>query len=147
MSLISVRNFVSPLTNTTHIVSILLVTIVFALFRLQGGAVNIDFSSSGAKRNYEAPSNSSLPPSNAESLDSLLHESTSNSQPKSFTITQTAPKTLDKGKITISEDEDLIGQMIGKNEPKVNKPSNDRKNGSVEKAGGLDDIEKIVGIR
>jgi len=41
MSLISARNFVTPLSNKVHLVTIVLVAVVFAVLRMQGGGVHI----------------------------------------------------------------------------------------------------------
>ena len=39
MSLISIQNFASPLTNKTHLIAIVLAAVLFAAFRLSGGKI------------------------------------------------------------------------------------------------------------
>ena len=40
MSLISSRNFVSPLTNKVHVITIVMVVAAFGIFRASGGKVS-----------------------------------------------------------------------------------------------------------
>jgi hypothetical protein len=148
MSLINVRNFITPFTNTTHLVTIILVTIVFALFRIQGGAVSIDFSQNRPTRATEtAPVNS------IDNIDSLLDTKNTNSG-TAFTINKPSSsipnkRIPDKGKVTLEADDvDLLNDMIGKEEKSKTRGSNTTGNAdSKQKSGGLDDIEKIVGLR
>jgi hypothetical protein len=42
MSLISTKNFIAPLTNKLHIISIILATTAFVVLRLSGGAIKVE---------------------------------------------------------------------------------------------------------
>ena len=58
MSLISTKNFIAPLTNRVHIVSIILCTIAFAMLRLSGCSFQaVDTSSNESFRSRSLPSN------------------------------------------------------------------------------------------
>ena len=131
MSLISIKNFISPFTNTVHLVTIILITVLFALFRLQGGGVGVSSPKYRETRTQ----------SEAPSLDNLIQEDT-------VAAPVPARKVVESETITISEDEeDLIKQMIGKKplEAEQAKPAdNGRKSGN---GGGLDEIEKTLGMR
>ncbi len=131
MSLISIKNFISPFTNTVHLVTIILVTVLFVLFRLQGGGVGV---SSPKYRDTRTPIE-------VPSLDNIIHEET-------LSAPAPAQKVVESEDINISEEEeDLIKQMIGKKPLAVepSKPSENNKKGA--NGGGLDEIEKTLGMR
>jgi hypothetical protein len=51
MALISTRNFVAPLTNKAHLLSILFIALAFAAFRMSGGGVSLtDRAATGKNR-------------------------------------------------------------------------------------------------
>lgn len=56
MALISAKNLISPVVNKLHLITIVLVTILFAVFRLSGGKVSIGKGSSSIPGSrYETP--------------------------------------------------------------------------------------------
>jgi len=148
MSLISVKNFVSPFTNTTHVVTILLVTVLFALFRLQGGSVRVDFDANSRTNKFENPNSAPL---REDSVEGLLHDNTStNHAAPMIPRDANTSRIPDRGKITITaEDEDLLGQMIGKQPlaPQKQPDANSKKPDASRNGGGLEDIEKSLGLR
>lgn len=58
MSLVSVANFTAPFKNRVHLITIILVTIVFATLRLSGASVEVH-STSDAKRSSSVPADTS----------------------------------------------------------------------------------------
>lgn len=154
MSLISVKNFVAPFTNRTHIFTIVFCTLAFALFRIQGGRIKVEYSD-GSKPRATAgePSRTSARESGVDLLDddrSSLPSFIKNS-PKA--PARKAPDTAESGTLTISEqDHDLLGQMIGKKplNPGASAEEQQRKRipaGSNRRNESLDDIEKTLGLR
>lgn len=135
MSLISVKNFVSPFTNTVHLVTIILVTILFAVFRLQGGGVKVSFSDSAE------PVIESRTVGGANSLDTLI-ESEPPAQPVAKRPARTIP---DSGSIQItSEEDDLIKQMIGRNPAPAREVT---RKPAARDSDSLGEIEKSLGMR
>ena len=156
MSLISVRNFVAPLSNTTHIVTIILVTILFALFRLQGGSMRVDFAGENAKKRERLGEVQNSNASSSQDLDGLLINESSNSRAPAASNRTTnanseaAVKIPERGRITITAEEgDLLGEMIGKQPlPQQKQPDTGRNRQDLRKdKGGLDEIEKSLGLR
>lgn len=49
MSLISPKHFVSPVRNTTHLVSIIAIVLLFTLFRWLGGGISISERSTSSQ--------------------------------------------------------------------------------------------------
>ena len=152
MSLISLRNAVAPLTNTTHLVTIVLFTVLFGVYRVSGGTIRV--SGADNARRFEE----SIPKQHNDSaLPGLIQ------QPKD--IIKTAPaipaqnppsKIPDSGSIRLgpSNDGDLLKEMIG-DEPLPNARRNDPQNIQPRKpidkhseaVGSLDDIEKTLGLK
>ena len=61
MALISLKNLVEPFQNKTHLITILLVVIAFAVFRFSGGGIKIESLSKAppslnkTNQQYQAP--------------------------------------------------------------------------------------------
>lgn len=107
------RVLTAPFTNKTNLITILIVTSLFAVFRLAGGGLFGSASPSGVGEEQEA-------------------------QPA---------RTVPADKRNPSSNRDLLTGILGDNKAKdstgkaVNKPK-DKKTG-----GGLDDIERALGMR
>jgi len=148
MSMVSIKNFISPFRNTVHTVTIVLVTILFALFRLQGGGVNANFS----RNRLPVDSRIEIPEANIEAeepaqIDNLIKPVESAPEQKLPARTKTEDL-ADSGSIKISDDEgDLLKQMIGQ-KPLVEEPAVPaNKNNKKDPTGGLAEIEKSLGMR
>lgn len=160
MSLLSVKNFVAPFTNSTHLVTIVLVTVLFALFRLQGGSVLISRdndrqSESSNTRQFRQPAPIKNEQDTSESLDDLNSEINSFSKSSSANL---EPEDIpDKGTISISpEEEDLLGEMIGskplppamrEEQQQLPKQKQNTQRGGSQAGGSLEDIERSLGLR
>ncbi|MCO6432487.1 MAG: hypothetical protein J5J00_16660 [Deltaproteobacteria bacterium] len=148
MSLISVKNFLAPFSNTTHIVTIVLFVAVFALFRLQGGAVTVRserstpiFSPDEASTNSRSADPVTI---DDEELGLIPPPRPQNAARRAEPINELP----DEGTIEISpsEDSDLLGQMIGKQPPVQQRPA-DTKSDRARSGGSLEEIERSLGIR
>ena len=53
MSIFSPRNFISPLTNTVNLVAIILVILLFAVFRFSAGRMNAELRNTAKKQEAE----------------------------------------------------------------------------------------------
>lgn len=141
MSLLSIKNFISPFTNTVHAVTIILVTVLFALFRLQGGGMSANFSKRSDTR-YESKKEVYVPREplqNDSGLDNLIKR-----EPVARPQENRLP---DSGSIQISGgEEDLLKQMIGKKPLDEGAPK-PVKVAPKKGASDFDDIEKSLGMR
>ena len=139
MSLISIKNFVAPFTNTVHAVTIILATILFAIFRLQGGGVAVSYSRGADSQMIDRRQNiAPRSATEARDVENLLNNR------------NTSPSAPQQGSIRISpEEEDLLKQMIGNNPApeKTDKAPVKASPDNKKSPGGLDDIEKLLGMR
>jgi hypothetical protein len=149
MSMVSIKNFISPFTNTVHAVTIILVTVLFALFRLQGGGIS---TASGKgkpayDRKIEIPTNDLLESGNTEN-DAALNRLIK-APPANLPEIKAPEKPIgNSGSIPITgEEEDLLKEMIGK-KPLVDESAKPlKKDTKKDTAPGLSDIEKSLGMR
>lgn len=155
MSLISIRNAVAPLTNTTHLVTIVLFTVLFGVYRVSGGTIRV--SESGSHRLEEIPAKPRVAPTSDFGLPALeLQKEAPKTAPAGAVPLNKASKIPDSGSVRLqpSEDGDLLQEMIG-NDPLPNARRNDgheTQRRPVEKRvdqnnGSLDDIEKTLGLK
>jgi len=56
MSIFSPRNFISPLTNTVNLVAIILLILLFAVFRFSAGRMNAELKNSAVSPKRQEPS-------------------------------------------------------------------------------------------
>ncbi len=124
MSLINVQNFVAPLKNTTHVITLILVAGLFGSYRYAGGAI-----SSSPRVKSSAPASVRQPIE-----DELTGEDTAApAQPQARPVAQPAtPDTRKK----------LLDEMMGKDSSKK-----DPAGGKEGLNNTLADIEKQLGLR
>ena len=131
MSLISTKNFLEPLSNKVHLVTILIVAAVFLVLRMMGGGFSINTK-------FEAPK---LHSSASKKVKSA-HKSNGVFGQKQGTAAQTV--------IPIDEkmEGDLLKHMMQKKTTSEKKKTASKKTsaGAADKAG-LDDIEATLGLR
>lgn len=157
MSLISVANFVAPFRQRFHLITIVLVTVVFAVLRLSGAAIHAHNLSDGkrpaagsesARRaageytfstaNGGAPAARVDDPAAAELLQALRAQQAAQAR---------RPEQL---KINPNTQGDLIENMMRPPPPPVaqNKADSNRgSNGKDSGNGSLSDIEKQLGLK
>lgn len=139
MSLISAKNFISPFTNTVHLVTIVLVTLLFALFRLQGGGVAISY-----KDRSNAPLIERRP---ADQIDSLIIERSPAPARAIPAPRNEAARNDTQGTIEISREEgDLLREMIGKKPLVAAETENKQRTPPAKSSGALDEIAESLGL-
>jgi hypothetical protein len=124
MALLSLKNFRGPLTNPVHLVTIVLVTVLFGVFRWSGGGLSF---SSGNR----------LAASGAG--EETVAEDTGVERPAAGTTKPAKPP--------VARNQDLLGDMLKSDQKAVAaKPTQKPKDKSAGDAG-LADIEKSLGLR
>ena len=124
MSLLSVNNFVAPLRNTTHMITLILVAGLFGAYRYSGGAV----SSSRSNSLYSG-----------RSATAVLDEDTSDYSDDDIVSDRGSKAAAPTSTRSGNTNRRLVDELM---EDKKNK--ND---GSKELKSTLDDIEKKLGLR
>lgn len=142
MSLLSLNNFVTPLTNKIHIITIILVAILFALYRLAGGGWSV------IPTKPRIPSYNSSASGNSADFDKMFANEDAMFETPSVSSSRKADTNKDKnkvGKTTVtvplnSEQENLVKKILGDDSKKSEtRPQRD--------SSGLEDIEKKLGLR
>jgi hypothetical protein len=139
MSLISTRNLVAPLTNKLHMITIVLLTTAFVVLRLSGGAVRVEnkpgvrsSKSPSAAARGELPSPAAMP-----------KEETSG--PGAAAAAQDEARGAPRSLKHFQEIIDEAGQPPWEEKKAVkSRPAADP---SSKKKGGLEDLEKALGIK
>ena len=142
MSLVSPRNFAAPFSNKVHLIAIMLVSMLFAAFRLSGGGIESRESLSA-----RAPARSSA---DQEVLQLKRYEQKSPQDNDIFAGeamgTGSAPTRGTMRRGVGGEDEDIItGDSRANNRP-TGLVAPDKPN-SGKSSGELDDIERQLGLR
>jgi hypothetical protein len=147
MSLISVNNFVAPLRQRFHLITIVLITVVFATLRLSGAAIEVHKDGESRRQALvpttiagTAPSASLRreSPANQEVLQALREQQ--NAEPRRdypLRVTQSAPGDLIEDVMRPAE------VPIARNRVEDETAAQRRDNGK----GSLSDIEKQLGLK
>ena len=154
MSLISLRNAIAPLTNTTHLVTIVLFSVLFGVYRISGGTIRIGSSDISRHSEEVAPrtklSATGFPPANLDIEKNDLGKNSIGKPPVNIKIPDSGSIRLDANGET-----DLLKDMIGDEPLPVERQNNansvKQQRKPIEKHSesneSLDDIEKTLGLR
>jgi hypothetical protein len=130
MSLISTKNLIAPFTNKLHIIAIVLFTIGFVALRLSGGAVRVRSAADRPERQVRETDSLSdeLPALRFDRRGAAARESASKEQSLNRVVEGIRPPW---------EEKRAAPKPV---EPAPGESASKRK-------GGLDDIEKALGIK
>lgn len=132
-----VTNLKSPFTKTTPLVTIVLLAVLFAIFRLSGGSVRIERSPTRIPER-QIESNRPIPSAPLKASDL-------------FKDKQAVRHSETTGKISLSDSEadDFMRRVLESRREKENvkDSATRRQEESRPKRGGLEDIEKDLGLR
>ena len=143
MSLISAKNFVAPFTNRVHLITILLVSVLFATFRLSGGLLESRGANDSSRLRRESPS-APIMLDRTSSNDLLFDDE---AVPARGNPERSAGEKPNAAPI----DGDVLKDLMASNAAKRQEPGSLRapdKEGSEKPSNsGLDDIERRLGMR
>ncbi len=131
MSLISPRNFAAPFTNGVHLVAIILVALLFGLFRLTEGTIRV--GARGEKPSPRMKIESSAVETHPRAVSAVGENSRGKFEPEERPGTQVA-----------EEGDDILNQLIGKSQAEPSSPPQPSKK---VRDKDLADIERKLGIR
>lgn len=138
MSLINLQNFVTPLTNKLHLGTILLVAVLFAVFRLAGGG----WASMSTESSYEdqVKGRPSIDAKGIE-LDELFKgdKMADFGSTAAGSIDSNKKKTAAKVRPSDPSEGKVVESMLGNEKKDGKKPS--------KPASALDELEKSLGMR
>lgn len=132
MALISIRNLVAPFENKTHLFTIVVIAIIFGVWRASGGSVT---SQPHSLSGNGTESRATTEESRFQPLKSL-----SNRTPGGSNSTLPASK-APVSRTTSSNSRDELDSLLAPQKQRVN-PNSPQKHHSA-----LDDIEKSLGMR
>ena len=134
MSLISIRNVVEPLSNKVHLVTIVVITLTFGIYRASGGTVEVSDRQLDLNRQKT----------------NLFEEAKKTAGSKKRTLVK--KKAPAKASSASLDDNNFLHSVLGSNagsaknaetaEAKTKVAESSNQNG-----GGLDDIEKSLGLK
>lgn len=155
MSLISIRNAVAPLTNTTHLVTIVLITVLFGVYRISGGTMRVSSGSDlGSRSSSDAPFKSRADYNPPTGDSAAIGQALPREPQRAGSSAKVVEAIPDSGSVRIDDThDDLLQEMIGK--APLGTARDDREKAHPRRSidqhggagGGLDDIEKTLGLK
>ena len=138
MSFINIHNVLAPFTNKVHLTTIILVALAFAAIRWHGGGVEIEES---ADKRVRTPKRATAPATTTETR----------AKPKrtNFEMFEKAPVKTKKTREVIDlprGNTDFVDSMIESTAKKRAASKNRAAAKKPTKEGGLDDVERILGL-
>ncbi|MCB0318292.1 MAG: hypothetical protein KDD56_06005 [Bdellovibrionales bacterium] len=124
MSLISIKNVVEPFSNKVHLVTIIVITFTFGIYRASGGTVEI------SNRQYE-----------------LNNKRTTLFEEDSAEVATSKPKKTFSFSSKTKNDDDFVKSLLGSNAKSVEKSQQKEVPTSQSQDSGFDEIEKSLGLK
>lgn len=139
MSLISLRNVLEPVTNKVHLITLFLLVLIFMVLRLSNGGLHFQSNIKQPKlqRSKSAATATSSQPVSRLTIDDVQEETPATARSVTQATRGTAPS-----RATQDENSGFLDSLIAptrKEEPVKEAPA--------PKRGGLEDIERELGLR
>ncbi|MEZ4753096.1 MAG: hypothetical protein R3A13_02160 [Bdellovibrionota bacterium] len=133
MSLISIKNVVAPFSNKVHLVTITVITLTFGIYRASGGTIEI----SDRQQNLNSQRNSG----------NIFEKSKNLAEPKAYDFSKKAATNKAKSSAIELDDDSFLKSVLGTNANSVKKSKPVENESDSQEPGGLEDIEKSLGLK
>ena len=147
MALVSIKNFVAPLQNRTHLGLIVFTVALFAVFRVAGGALNLSVTppraavgSSSAEETMDEEPTTPRRGIASRSMPASMDEISPARELAKLGLDASEPQESSPRRPPVGDDSDLVNRMIEEPRPASRKPT-------IPNQADLDEVERRLGLR